>query len=91
MRVTLDIDQGSHLNWGASERYGNDTVELTVQVAASVCESLHRQHCRIELVLNDQLLVAGESASSFHRVMDALAQASPVETTKGLIRRRTLA
>ncbi len=75
VRVTLDIDPGSHPNCDSSARHANDSVELAVQVAASVCESLHRQHCRVELALNDQLLVAGESAASFHRIMDALAQA----------------
>lgn len=81
VRVTLDVDRGSHPNCDAAERHATDTVELTVQVAASVCESLHRQHCRIELVLNDQLLVAGKSAGSFCRMMDALALAALADST----------
>ena len=89
VRVTLDVDPGSHPNCDASDRHANDSIELAVQVAASVCESLHRQHCRIELALNDQLLIAGESATGFHRVMDALTQASLAETTSPLNRRRT--
>ena len=88
VRVILDVAPGSHPTCDASERHANDTMELAVQVAASVCESLHRQHCRIELVLNDQLLVAGESAVGFHRIMDALAQARLGETiSAGSLRR----
>jgi len=88
VRVTLDVDPDSHPNCDSSERHVNDSVELAVQVAASVCESLHRQHCRIELVLNDQLLVAGESAAGFCRLMDVLAQAKLGETTSTFVRRR---
>ena len=88
VRVTLDIDSASHPNCDSTNRRCNDTLELAVQVAASVCESLHRQHCRIELVLHDQLLVAGESAAGFHRMMDALAQATLADRTSASNRRR---
>ncbi len=88
VRVTLDVALASHPNCDASERHANDSVELAVQVAASVCESLNRQHCRIELVLNDQLFVAGESTAGFHRLMDVLAQAKLGETTSTHNRRR---
>ncbi len=87
VRVTLDIDPGSHPKCESSERHANDSVELSVRVAASVCESLHRQHCRVELALNDQLLVAGESAASFHRIMDALAQAMLTDAVSATNRR----
>ena len=62
-------------------------MELAVQVAASICESLQRQHCRVELALNDQLLVAGESVGSFHRIMDALAQAMLTDAASATSRR----
>ena len=91
VRVTLDVDPGSHPNCDSSERHANDTMELAVQVAASVCESLHRQHCRIELVLHDQLLVAGESAAGFYRMMDAVAQATLADRTPTLNHRRVAA
>ena len=55
------------------------TVEHCIRVAASLCESLHRQHCRVELQLGEQLLVAGQSAAGLQRVMDALAVAGPVD------------
>ena len=87
VRVTLDVDAASHPGVVSSSRHQDDSVELAVQVAASVCESLHRQHCRVELALNDQLLVAGESASSFHRIMDALAQAMLTDAVSATSRR----
>ncbi len=91
VRVTLDLDRASHPNCNSAEHHRDDTVEQAVQVAASVCESLHRQHCRIELVLHDQLLVAGESATGFYRLMDCLAQATLADSTSTLNRRRAAA
>ena len=88
VRVTLDLDRASHPHCNSAEHYRNDSVEQAVQVAASVCESLHRQHCRVELVLHDQLLVAGESATGYHRMMDCLAQATLADTTPTRNRRR---
>ena len=70
VRVVLDLSEASHAQ---PER--KSTVELAVKTAASVCESLHRQHARVELVLGDEQLVAGDSATGFHRVMDSLAVA----------------
>lgn len=87
VRVTLDVDAASHPGVVSSRRHQDDTLELAVQVAASVCESLHRQHCRVELALNDQLLVAGESAASFHRIMDAQAQAKLKKSVSATSRR----
>lgn len=87
VRVTLDVDAASHPGVVSSSRHQDDTVELAVQVAASVCESLHRQHCRVELALNDQLMVAGESATSFYRIMDALAQAMLTDAVSATSRR----
>lgn len=79
VRVTLDIDSASHPDVAANERDPKNSLELAVQVAASVCESLHRQYCRVELSIHDQLLVAGESAASFQRLMDVLSQTTLVE------------
>ena len=79
VRVTLDIDSASHPNVVPDERDPQSSLELAVEVAASVCESLHRQHCRVELSLHDQLLVAGESATSFQRLMDVLSQTTPAD------------
>ncbi len=79
VRVTLDVDSASHPNVVPDKRDPQSSLELAVQVAASVCESLHRQHCRVELSLHDQLLVAGESATSFQRLMDTLSQTTPAD------------
>ena len=75
VRVILDVDSASHPDVVPHERDPMNSLELAVQVAASVCESLHRQHCRLELSLNNQLFVSGESAHSFQRLMDSLSQA----------------
>lgn len=90
VRVTLDVDPVSHPNCDSSPHDVNGSLELAVQIAASVCESLHRQHCRVELALNDQVLVAGESAAGYHRLMDALAQATLADKTSTSNRRRAV-
>lgn len=87
VRVTLDVDADSYPDVIPGDRDPQSSLELAVQVAASVCESLHRQHCRVELALNDQLLVAGESASGFRRLMDVLSQATPVNKKCAVSRR----
>ncbi len=87
VRVTLDVASTSHPCVVPNERDPHSTLELAVQVAASVCESLHRQHCRVELSLDDQLLVAGESATSFQRLMDVLSQATLVDRSSQASRR----
>ena len=73
VRVVLDLSEGSHLE---SDR--EETVELAVETAASICESLHRQHSRVELSLGDNVLIAGDAASGFNRMMDNLAIADVV-------------
>ncbi len=70
IRVVLDLSSESH---PAASRA--TTVEQCIRVAASICDSLHRQHCRVELQLFDDLLVAGQNAAGLQRVMDALAVA----------------
>jgi uncharacterized protein (DUF58 family) len=88
VRVTLDLNAASHAQCDPGERREGDTVELVVQVAASVCESLHRQHCRVELWMGDQMLVAGESVAGFQRLMDTLSQAA-LETAGGRLPARS--
>jgi uncharacterized protein (DUF58 family) len=74
VRVFLETDSAAY---SPSEfRFGrNQEFELAVSVAASVCESLHDQNCRVELQLSDQLCSAGRGSADFHRVMDLLAAA----------------
>jgi len=76
VRVVLDLDAAHH-----PEKHRFETVEACVQVAASICESLHRQHCRVELAVHQDVYVAGEAAAGFQRLMDALAvvQAEPID------------
>lgn len=87
--VTVDLEAASHPGCDPTARSVADTVELVIQVAASVCESLHRQHCRVELLLNQQHYVAGDSAAGFQHLMDALAQAALNESTSSLRRQRS--
>jgi hypothetical protein len=87
--VTADLEAASHPGCDPLARSVSDTVELVIQVTASVCESLHRQHCRVELLLNQKLYVAGDSAVGFQKLMDALSQATLSETTSSLSRQRS--
>jgi uncharacterized protein (DUF58 family) len=88
VRVILDVDSASHPDVDPHERDPMNSLELAVQVAASVCESLHRQHCRLELSLHNQLFVSGESAQSFQRLMDSLSQAELTHQKKQFSRRQ---
>lgn len=70
VRITLDLSAHSHPSHNRSA-----TVEQCVRVAASLCQSLHNQHCKVELQTNTDLFVLGESHSGLNRAMDALAVA----------------
>lgn len=71
VRVVLDLSESSH---PIANR--DQSVEQCVRVAASLCESLHGQHCRIELQTADEVFVVGNGSSGLHRAMDALATAN---------------
>ena len=77
VRLVVDLSHSSHAP-GRVEQ----TVEMCVTVAASLCESLHRQHARVELGLGNRLFVVGEATAGFNRAMDALATAG-VESKRG--------
>lgn len=70
LRVSVDLSADAH-----SGESAGTTVDRCVRTAASLCESLHRQHARVELAVGDQLIVAGEAAAGFQQVMDTLALA----------------
>lgn len=72
-RVILDLSADSH-----PEADRQATVEQCVRVAASVVDSLHDQHCRVELQLGDDLFVGGQGTGGLERLMDALAVADVV-------------
>ena len=71
--VVVDLVHSPH-----SLETSDEAVELCVETAASICESLHRQHARIELVIGDNTVVAGDKLAGFRRMMDALSLAEPV-------------
>ena len=77
VRVVLDLSTHAHPSETRQE-----TVESCVQVAASICESLHRQHSRVELVIGDEIYVAGERANGMYQAMDALAVANVTSDSK---------
>lgn len=74
VRITLDLSAHSH---PSNNRLA--TVEQCVRVAGSLCESLHDQHCKVELQTNTELFVLGDSPSGLNRAMDALAVAAVQE------------
>ena len=67
-RVVLDLSPESH-----PEETRHQTVEQSVRVAASVCESLHNQHCKVELQIGNDLCMGDQNTSGLHRIMDALS------------------
>ena len=64
VRITLRLDR-------AVDR---EAFERTVRVAASICESLYRQHAYVECLIDDTLHVCGGSETEFRRLMDAFAR-----------------
>lgn len=75
-RIALDLSPLSHPIENRSR-----TVEQCIRVAASLCKSLHDQHCRIELQLAEHMFLVGAGNSGLHRAMDALATISVPEQT----------
>jgi len=85
VRVVLDLSPESH-----PQDFRSATFEQCIRVAASLCDSLHRQHCRIELLAGQDLYIIGASAGGLQRAMDALAileVASPTGRARSLHRR----
>ncbi|MFO0977559.1 MAG: DUF58 domain-containing protein [Planctomycetaceae bacterium] len=74
--VYVDLDPASHIEWDADNRHSEDSLELVIGTAASICESLHEQHCRVELVVGEEHFVAGSSATGFQNLMYRLATAN---------------
>lgn len=68
VRIVLDLSPLSH---PAKDR--SHTVEQCIRVAASLCESLHGQHCRVELQTAEHMYVVGAGSNGLNRAMDALA------------------
>ena len=70
VRLAVDLASESHPAESADV-----TLERCVEAVASLCESLHRQHCHIELEIDGQLMMAGEAAAGYQKLMDTLAVA----------------
>jgi len=72
IRLVVDVDHNRHL-------FGeHSSLEQTLSVAASVLESLHREHAFVELVVHERLIPVGESQGDLRQGLDALARV-PVE------------
>lgn len=77
VRVCVDTAAESYPGEQCGGLCRGGTWELVIRVAASVCESLHRQHGRVELLLGSKRFEAGESGLAFRQLMDALSTSEP--------------
>lgn len=68
----------------------DQTVEQCVRIAASLCQSLHQQHCQIELQIGDELFQGTSGKSGLNRIMDALAVAQILPDDKQVPAARTV-
>jgi uncharacterized protein (DUF58 family) len=75
VRIRLELPSEGTTENGPLSR--EELEDALVEVAASLCESLHRQQCRVELQTGRQLIVASESGASLCRALDALAVSRP--------------
>lgn len=67
IRLFVDTATSSHAE-------SDDSLERTISVAASILESLHRQHAFVELALAGQILSVGSSSRDLKAALDALAK-----------------
>ena len=80
LRVIVDVDRRSHEpdsgNAPQSDSRRTTTAEsinACIRVAASVCESMHRQHAWVECIIGDKRFRLGSSQGDLRRTMDAFA------------------
>ena len=64
VRITLRLDRAADV----------ESFERTICVAASICESLYRQHAYVECLIDQTLYVCGASETEFRKLMDAFAR-----------------
>ncbi len=67
--LTVDIAAQSHRTCGA-----RCTLETTLSIAASMIETLHRNHAFIDCRIGAERFSIGESRRELHRALDALAR-----------------
>ncbi|QDU38004.1 hypothetical protein Mal4_23240 [Maioricimonas rarisocia] len=69
--VQLRIDTAASVHRIAN---GSSSLERVLTVAASILESLHRQHARIDVVMGTQTFAAGSGSGDLRRCLDAIAR-----------------
>lgn len=69
VRLLVDLRAASHSGSGPDA-----SLEQTLRVAASIVESLHRQHAVVECVLGRQIFTVGEPLADLRRCLDQLAK-----------------
>ncbi|MEW4489936.1 DUF58 domain-containing protein [Thalassoglobus sp. JC818] len=69
VRLLVDIDHSRH-------RFDSrrNSLEQALSIAASIIESMHRNHAFIELQIHEQLIPIGSSFGDLRRGLDALAR-----------------
>lgn len=80
LRVVIDLQAEHHQNVGTSA----STLELVLRLAASICESLHRQHAAIECWLGDRQFTLDSGSHSLRMLLDALAAVPVAGVSHGL-------
>jgi len=69
VRLIVDLRASSHTGSGPEA-----SLEQTLRVAASIVESLHRQHAVVECVLGRQIFTLGENLADLRRCLDQFAK-----------------
>lgn len=72
MQLVVDIDAQSHDGTGPV-----GTLEQTLRVVASLCESLHAQHSDLDCLIGSERVSIGSSQSDLQRLLDQLARIPP--------------
>ncbi|MFM7058336.1 MAG: DUF58 domain-containing protein [Planctomycetota bacterium] len=90
VRVQVDSSADSYPNEQGIGQCRGGTWELVIRTAASICESLHQQHGRVELLLGAKRWEAGESGVGFRQLMDALSTAEPAAAVMSDVGQRGL-
>ncbi|MEM8865559.1 MAG: DUF58 domain-containing protein [Planctomycetota bacterium] len=76
LAVIVDTDPSRHAGVG-----GESTLEWSLRIAASICESVTTQQCGVELWLGDELIVA-EGVNAHEKLLDAIAMYDAREATQ---------
>ncbi|HWL06839.1 MAG TPA: DUF58 domain-containing protein [Planctomicrobium sp.] len=69
MQLVVDIDAASHDGTDS-----NGTLEQTLRLVASLCESLHAQHSDLDCLIGSERISIGSSQGELQRLLDQLAR-----------------